>query len=145
MIGLMQMEKTMKHYIVAKDGKIVSAGTIPQPEDRGFVSYEVTEEQCKRYREYVIEDGKLVHSKDKEVEVKSQKVRAVRNSYLVKYVDPKQLFLVWNSLTDAEKANYTNYRTYLLDYTKLPKWYECSPKTLEEWKLEHSKLVTKTM
>ena len=28
----MQMEKTIKHYIVAKDGKIVSAGTIPQPE-----------------------------------------------------------------------------------------------------------------
>ena len=133
MIGLMQMEKTMKHYIVAKDGKIVSAGTIPQPEDRGFVSYEVTEEQCRRYREYVIEDGKLVHSKDKEVEVKSQKVRAVRNSYLVKYVDPKQLFLVWNSLTDAEKADYTNYRTYLLDYTKQPEWYEHSPKTLEEW------------
>ena len=145
MIGLMQMEKTMKHYIVAKDGKIVSAGTIPQPEDRGFVSYEVTEEQCKHYREYVIEDGKLVHSKDKEVEVKSEKVRAVRNSYLVKYVDPKQLFLVWNSLTDAEKAEYTGYRTYLLDYTKLPEWYEHSPKTLEEWKLEHSRLVTKTV
>ena len=127
------MESIKKHYIVAKDGKIVSAGTIPQPEDRGFVSYEVTEEQCKRYREYVIEDGKLVHSKDKEVEVKSEKVRAVRNSYLVKYVDPKQLFLVWNSLTDAEKADYTGYRTYLLDYTKLPEWYERSPKTLEEW------------
>ena len=123
----------MKHYIVAKDGKIVSAGTIPQPEDRGFVSYEATEEQCKHYREYVIEDGKLVHSKDKEVEVKSEKVRKVRNSYLVKYVDPKQLFLVWNSLTDAEKANYTSYRTYLLDYTKQPEWYEHSPKTLEEW------------
>ena len=123
----------MKHYIVAKDGKIVSAGTIPQPEDRGFVSYEATEEQCKHYREYVIEDGKLVHSKDKEVEVKSQKVRAVRNSYLVKYVDPKQLFLVWNSLTDAEKAEYTGYRTYLLDYTKQTEWYEHSPKTLEEW------------
>ena len=136
----MQMEKTMKHYIVAKDGKIVSAGTIHQPEDRGFVSYEVTEEQCKHYREYVIEDGKLVHSKDKEVEVKSEKVRKVRNSYLVKYVDPKQLFLVWNSLTDAEKAEYTGYRTYLLDYTKLPEWYERSPKTLEEWKLEHSNL-----
>ena len=135
MIGLMQMEKTIKHYIVAKDGKIVSAGTIPQPEDRGFVSYEVTEEQCKHYREYVIEDGKLVHSKDKEVEVKSEKVRKVRNSYLVKYVDPKQLFLVWNSLTDAEKANYTGYRTYLLDYTKQPEWYEHNPKTLEEWTL----------
>ena len=133
MIGLMQMERTMKHYIVAKDGKIVSAGTIPQPEDRGFVSYEVTEEQCRHYREYVIEDGKLVHSKDKEIEVKSEKVRKVRNSYLVKYVDPKQLFLVWNSLTDAEKANYTGYRTYLLDYTKLPEWYEHSPKTFEEW------------
>ena len=127
------MESIKKHYIVAKDGKIVSAGTIPQPEDRGFVSYEATEEQCKNFREYVIEDGKLVHSKDKEVEVKSEKVRKVRNSYLVKYVDPKQLFLVWNSLTDAEKANYTGYRTYLLDYTKQPEWYEHSPKTLEEW------------
>ena len=133
MIGLMKMERTMKHYIVAKDGKIVSAGTIHQPEDRGFVSYEVTEEQCKHYREYVIEDGKLVHSKDKEVEVKSDKIRKVRNSYLVKYVDPKQLFLVWNSLTDAEKSNYTGYRTYLLDYTKQPEWYEHNPKTLEEW------------
>ena len=133
MIGLMKMERTMKHYIVAKDGKIVSAGTIPQPEDRGFVSYEVTEEQCRNYREYVIEDGKLVHSKDKEVEVKSEKIRKVRNSYLVKYVDPKQLFLVWNSLTDAEKSNYTGYRTYLLDYTKQPEWYEHNPKTLEEW------------
>ena len=133
MIGLMKMERTMKHYIVAKDGKIVSAGTIPLPEDRGFVSYEVTEEQCKHYREYVIEDGKLVHSKDKEVEVKSEKVRKVRNIYLVKYVDPKQLFLVWNSLTDAEKSNYTGYRTYLLDYTKQPEWYEHNPKTLEEW------------
>ena len=127
------MESIKKHYIVAKDGKIVSAGTIHQPEDRGFVSYEVTEEQCKHYREYVIEDGKLVHSKDKEVEVKSEKVRKVRNSYLVKYVDPKQLFLVWNSLTDAEKAEYTGYRTYLLDYTKQQEWYEHSPKTLEEW------------
>ena len=135
----------MKHYIVAKDGKIVSAGTIPQPEDRGFVSYEVTEEQCRHYREYVIEDGKLVHSKDKEVEVKSEKVRKVRNSYLVKYVDPKQLFLVWNSLTDAEKADYRGYRTYLLDYTKLPEWYEHNPKTLEEWTLDKSGLVTKTM
>ena len=135
----------MKHYIVAKDGKIVSAGTIPQPEDRGFVSYEVTEEQCRHYREYVIEDGKLVHSKDKEVEVKSEKVRAVRNSYLVKYVDPKQLFLVWNSLTDAEKADYRGYRTYLLDYTKLPEWYEHNPKTLEEWTLDKSGLVTQTM
>ena len=135
----------MKHYIVAKDGKIVSAGTIPQPEDRGFVSYEVTEEQCRHYREYVIEDGKLVHSKDKEVEVKSEKVRKVRNSYLVKYVDPKQLFLVWNSLTDAEKAKYTGYRTYLLDYTKLPEWYEHNPKTLEEWTLDKSGLVTQTM
>lgn len=127
------MEKTMKHYIVAKDGKIVSAGTIPQPEDRGFVSYEVTEEQCRNYREYVIEDGNLVHSKDKEVEVKSEKIRKVRNRYLVKYVDPKQLFLVWNSLTDAEKSNYTGYRTYLLDYTKQQEWYEHIPKTLEEW------------
>ncbi len=127
------MESIKKHYIVAKDGKIVSAGTIHQPEDRGFVSYEVTEEQCRRYREYVIEDGKLVHSKDKEVEVKSQKVRKVRNSYLVKYVDPKQLFLVWNGLTDAEKADYRGYRTYLLDYTKRPEWYEHNPKTFEEW------------
>ena len=127
------MESIKKYYIVAKNDKIVSAGTIKQPEDRGFVSYEATEEQCKRFREYVIEDGKLVHSKDKEVEVKSEKVRKVRNSYLVKYVDPKQLFLVWNNLTDAEKADYRGYRTYLLDYTKQPEWYEHSPKTLEEW------------
>lgn len=124
------------HYIVAKGGKIVSAGTIPQPKDKGYTSYEVTAEQCLHWKEYTIVDGKLTYSEEAHIAEASKNVRAVRNSYLVKYVDPKQLFLVWNSLTDAEKADYISYRTYLLDYTIQPEWYEHNPKTFEEWKAE---------
>ena len=70
---------------------------------------------------------------EKPQEVKEQEVRTVRNSYLVKYVDPKQLVLVWNSLTEDEQKEYTDYREYLLDYTQQEWWYERNPMTFEEW------------
>ena len=136
-----------KYYLHIIDDTIIGSGCAKVIKKDGIdvTNLETTQEIAKAWREYELVDGQPVKSTDKIIAIKSQNVRAVRNSYLVKYVDPKQLFLVWNSLTDAEKADYTSYRTYLLDYTKLPEWYEHSPKTLEEWKLEHSRLVTKTM
>ena len=136
-----------KYYLHIIDDTIIGSGCAKVIKKDGIdvTNLETTQEIAKDWLEYELVDGQPVKSTEKIIAIKSQKVRAVRNSYLVKYVDPKQLFLVWNSLTDAEKADYTAYRTYLLDYTKQPEWYEHSPKTLEEWKLEHSRLVTKTM
>lgn len=66
-------------------------------------------------------------------ELKEQ-VRHTRNNYLEIYVDPKQLVLVWDGLSEDERQLYADYRTYLLDYTELENWYLQNPKTLEEWK-----------
>ena len=74
---------------------------------------------------------------EKPQEVKEQEVRAVRNSYLEKYVDPKQLVLVWNSMTENEQKEYADYRQYLLDYPETEGWYEHSPLTFEEWKAQN--------
>lgn len=68
------------------------------------------------------------------VEELQAEVRAVRNSYLEKYVDPKQLVMVWNSLTAEEQELYKDYRQYLLDYPQTEGWYEQNPLTFEEWK-----------
>lgn len=67
------------------------------------------------------------------VEELQAQVRAVRNSYLEKYVDPKQLVLVWDSLSADDKNLYADYRTYLLDYTEVEEWYLQNPMTLDEW------------
>ena len=61
-------------------------------------------------------------------------VRAVRNSYLETYVDPKQLVMVWDSLTAEEQELYKDYRQYLLDYPLTEGWYEQNPLTFDEWK-----------
>ena len=76
------------------------------------------------------------YAPEKPDDVKKSEIRTVRNSYLVKYVDPKQLVLVWNSLTDDEQKEYTDYRQYLLNYPETEDWYEQNPMTFEEWKSE---------
>lgn len=68
------------------------------------------------------------------VEELQAEVREVRNSYLEKYVDPKQLVLVWDSLSADDKKLYADYRQYLLDYTDNDDWYLSNPMTLDEWK-----------
>lgn len=80
------------------------------------------------------------YAPQKPQEVKEQEVRSVRNQYLEKYVDPKQLVLVWNSLTEDEQKEYTDYRQYLLDYPETEGWYEQNPMTFEEWK-RHSEVL----
>ena len=74
------------------------------------------------------------YAPEKPVEVVQAEVRAVRNQYLETYVDPKQLVMVWDSLSADDKKLYADYRQYLLDYTKTEEWYLQNPMTLEEWK-----------
>lgn len=71
------------------------------------------------------------------VETMQAEVRAVRNSYLEKHVDPKQLVLVWDSLSADERKTYSDYRTYLLDYTNTENWHLQNPMTFEEWKISY--------
>ena len=74
------------------------------------------------------------YAPDKPIEELQAEVRAVRNSYLEQYVDPKQLVLVWNNLNEDDKKLYSDYRTYLLDYTKLENWWLNNPMTFDKWK-----------
>jgi hypothetical protein len=69
-----------------------------------------------------------------DLENKQKSVRAVRNSYLEQYVDPYQLVIRWNTLSQAEQEDLTNYRQYLLDYTKGDDWFEQNPMDFETWK-----------
>lgn len=64
---------------------------------------------------------------------KEDDVRNIRNNYLEKYVDPYQLTLRWNSLSDEEQINIRDYRQYLLDYTETENWWKENPLTYIEW------------
>ena len=63
-----------------------------------------------------------------------EEVRNVRNSYLEKYVDPYQMILRWESLSEENKKEISDYRQYLLNYTIEENWWENNPKTFDEWK-----------
>ena len=78
------------------------------------------------------------YAPEKPVETLQTEVRAVRNSYLEKYVDPKQLVMVWDSLSADDKKLYADYRQYLLDYPQTEGWYLQNPMTLDEWKESNS-------
>ena len=84
------------------------------------------------------EDAILAVYNEPTVEELQAEVRAVRNGYLEKYVDPKQLVMVWDSLTAEEQELYKDYRQYLLDYTEVEGWYLQNPMTLDEWKETNS-------
>ena len=73
---------------------------------------------------------------EKPQEEKEKEVRNVRNHYLEKYVDPYQMVIRWNNLTEENQNNIINYRQYLLDYTlSSDKWFEQNPMTYDEWLL----------
>lgn len=84
------------------------------------------------------------YAPEKPQEVKEQEVRAVRNSYLETYVDPKQLVMVWNSLTAEEQELYKDYRQYLLDYPQTEGWYEQNPDDLKTF-AEKRRKATETI
>lgn len=118
-----------------KDNKIIA---INDSEIKGGLQYdEMIEDTEHSVDDYMQVNGEYVlKTSDEAIEQKKSDVRAVRNQYLVKYVDPKQLVLVWNSLTGNEQKEYMDYRRYLLDYPETEGWYEQNPMTFEEWKQE---------
>lgn len=115
-----------------KDNKIIAineTGEFPC-----LVHDSVEEDMEHSVSDYLQVNGEYVLTSSAEaIEEKQSEVRAVRNSYLEKYVDPKQLVLVWSSLTEGEQKEYTDYRQYLLDYPETEGWYEHSPMSFEEW------------
>lgn len=86
--------------------------------------------------DYVEVDGEFVLVTDaKAINKMKEDMRKVRNEYLTEYVDPKQLFLVWENLSVDDKGFYIDYRKYLLDYPESSEdWYKNAPLTPEEWK-----------
>lgn len=115
-----------------RDGKIIN---FTQDKDiaksLGWINEVDEQDTQKAYDGQIYLKG---YAPEKSVEELQDEVRVVRNSYLEKYVDPKQLILVWDNLSENDKKLYTDYRIYLLDYTKEENWYLQNPKTLEEWK-----------
>lgn len=116
-----------------KDNKIIA---INDYGDFPCLVYDKVEEDTEhQLSDYIHCDGQFVLTvSDEAIEQRKEQVRSVRNQYLEKYVDPKQLVLVWNSLTADEQKKYTDYRQYLLDYPETEGWYERNPLTFEEWK-----------
>ena len=84
------------------------------------------------------------YAPEKPIEELQAEIRAVRNSYLEQYVDPKQLVLVWNNLNEDDKKLYADYRTYLIDYTKLENWWLNNPMTFDKWKETNSSDIVLT-
>ena len=116
-----------------KDNKITA---INETGDFPCLVHDSVEEDAEHtISDYMQVNGEFVLVSSAEaIEQKKAEVRAVRNQYLETYVDPKQLVLVWNSLTVDEQKEYTDYRQYLLDYPEQENWYEQNPLTFEEWK-----------
>lgn len=119
-------------FKVIKDNKIIG---VSENEPVLLDNYNIEEDTEHSVSDYMQVNGEYVLASSAEaIEQKKADVRSVRNSYLEKYVDPKQLVLVWNSLTESEQKEYMDYRQYLLDYPETEGWYEHSPMNFEEWK-----------
>jgi len=98
-----------------------------------LIAVEDTEHQMS---DYIMVGNEFVLDTDaKAIEKQKENVRQTRNFYLEEYVDPKQLVLVWETLSEEDKETYKTYRQYLLDYPESSKdWYKQNPKTFEEFK-----------
>ena len=120
--------------------------------DNKIIAYNNTGKfPCLVYDEITqVEDAELVEvggefvlkTDDKAVAKQKDDVRAVRNQYLETYVDPKQMVLVWDGLSDNDKLLYSAYRTYLLDYPESSAtWYENDPLNYDDWATLNSATV----
>ena len=119
-------------FKIMKDNKIVG---VSENEPVLLDNYEVQEDTEHSVSDYMQINGEYVLTSSAEaIEQKEDDVRAVRNRYLEKYVDPKQLVLVWNSMAENEQKEYTDYRRYLLNYPETEGWYENPPKDFSTWK-----------
>jgi len=65
---------------------------------------------------------------------KEKDVREYRNYLLQKEVDPiVSNPLRWNDMSEYDKTQYQEYRTYLLDWTENEEWWKSKPKTFEDF------------
>ena len=79
-------------------------------------------------------NGVIYMSAEELTTAKQEYVRSIRNNYLVEYVDGAVSNpLRWADMSQELKDMYTNYRQYLLDYTKQENWWESNPLTFEEF------------
>lgn len=83
----------------------------------------------------IIEDKgdylEAVKPPEKPVEEKEAEVRAVRNQYLA---DTDKYMIPDFPITEAEEAQYIQYREYLRNYPETENWYEQNPLMFDEWK-----------
>ena len=135
------MHKEKKMYKVIKEEKIIGiAEDYPKLLDR----YEVIEDNEHEVADFVMAENEFVlKTDDKAIAKQKNEVRRVRNSYLETYVDPKQLVMVWNSLTAEEQELYKDYRQYLLDYPQTEGWWEQNPDDWENWLVAHKPVSEK--
>lgn len=70
--------------------------------------------------------------REKTQEEKENEIREIRNFYL--FDTDKFLSVPDFPITEAEKAQYREYRQYLREYPETEGWYKQPPKTFEEWR-----------
>lgn len=112
--------------------------------DKQRADFIVENNHNKGYEIQETEDALLAVYNEPTVEELQAQVRAVRNGYLEKYVDPKQLVLVWEGLSVDERNIYSDYRRYLLDYTDNEEWYLSNPMTLDEYLVADENTIDNT-
>lgn len=116
-----------------KDNKIIAindSGNFPC-----LIYDEVVVDTEHNPEDFIMAENEFVLKTDeKAIDYKKEQIRAVRNQYLEDYVDPYQLVIRWNNLSQEEQEDLSNYRQYLLDYTDQENWWEENPKTFDEWK-----------
>ena len=82
------------------------------------------------YEQY---DGEYLLKSEIPQSKKEDDVRNIRNQYLEIYVDPYQLVLRWNTLSEEQQNSIAAYREYLLNYTEIEYWWKQFPLTYDEW------------
>lgn len=71
-------------------------------------------------------------------EAKQKCIREIRNQLLSTEIDPVVSNpLRWADMSEEEKKEYSEYRAYLLDYTKQADWQEQEPLSMKEWREQH--------
>lgn len=102
---------------------------IEQPtEDKPIVKYRETDEQIEQYAEEL------------PIEQKQASVRSIRNQYLA---DTDKYMIVDYPITDEQREEYKEYRTYLRTYPECQEWYESNPLTFDEW-VQKKELATES-
>lgn len=123
-------------YRVMKDYKIVGVVEEWSATDRKFhPDLRIEQDNEHQVSDFVQCDGEYLLRQDpRAIESEKARVRSIRDSYLVEFVDPVVSNpLRWADMTEEEKQRYADYRRYLLDFTTQENWWEGIPKTLEQW------------